>query len=50
MQDLIIALAFLALVASPAIAAALPLRRREVGPAGHANGVDFPASSLPASR
>jgi hypothetical protein len=46
MHDLLIALVFLTLVASPAIVAAMPLSKREERPESHAKGVDF----LPASR
>ncbi|MGD0347687.1 MAG: hypothetical protein ABSA85_13075 [Terracidiphilus sp.] len=50
MHDLLIAFVFLTFVASPAIVAAMPLRERVKRPERHANGVDFPISSLTASR
>ena len=50
MYDLLIALVFVMFVASPALAAAVPVREREEEPEGHAKGVDLPIVSLPASR
>jgi hypothetical protein len=50
MHDLFIAVVFLAFVASPAIIAALPRREHVKRPERQAKGVDFPISSLPASR
>lgn len=50
MHNLLIAIAFLAFAASPAIVAAVPVSKRQRRPARHAKGVDFPASSLSASR
>ncbi len=46
MYDLLIALVFLAFVASPAIVAAMPISKRQERPEKHAKGVGF----LPASR
>ena len=46
MHDLLIAVAFLMLVASPAIVAAVPISRRQERPANHAKGVGF----LPTNR
>ena len=48
MHDLLIAVAFLTLVASPAIVAAvpIPISRRQERPANHAKGVGF----LPTNR
>jgi len=50
MQDLVIAVIFLAFVASPAIFAALPISARAKRPERHTEGVDFPLSSLHAWR
>ena len=50
MHDLIIALVFLAFVASPAIAAAMPARKRRTAPEHSAKGIEFPAATLSASR
>jgi len=46
MHDLLIALVFVAFVASPAIVAAMPLSKHQEQPESHAKGVGF----LPASR
>jgi hypothetical protein len=46
MYDLLIALVFLTFVASPAIAAAMPVSKRQEAPERHAKGVGF----LPVSR
>jgi hypothetical protein len=50
MHDLLIALVFLAFVASPAIVAAMPPSERKERPESNAKGVEFPIPSLPASR
>lgn len=46
MHDLLIAVVFLAFVASPALVAVMPLSKRQERPSSHAKGVSF----LPASR
>jgi hypothetical protein len=46
MYDLLIAVAFLTFVASPALVAAMPVSKRQERPESHAKGVGF----LPASR
>jgi hypothetical protein len=50
MHDLLIAALFVLFVASPALAAAMPMRERGERSGSPAKGVDFPAPSLPASR
>jgi len=50
MQDLFIAMVFLVFVASPAIVAALPTSERVKRTERHTEDMDFPLSSLPASR
>jgi hypothetical protein len=50
MHDLLIAAVFLTFVASPALVAAMPRTERVKRPERRAEGVDFPFSSLPASR
>ena len=50
MHDLIIALIFVTLVASPVIAAVMPTRKRRGAPERQADGVEFPVSHLSASR
>ncbi len=50
MHDLIIALVFVTLVASPAIAAVMPARKRRSAPECQAKAIEFPAATLPASR
>jgi hypothetical protein len=50
MHDILIALVFLTLVASPIIVAAMPLSQLDDEPEGHANAIDLRAPSPSASR